>query len=452
MPRDNFSKAVQDTLRQRVANRCSNPDCRVQTTGPATKGDKITNIGIAAHITAASPKGPRFSAQLSKADRTSLENGIWLCSNCATKIDRDTGMFTVAKIESWKHAAENTARQELGTKLPEASDAINMLTAAFGGPMKKMLPNAIANIHTAAASALESLDPRFKIDSTFKNGETHFELNALCEVEGKIRIESDFADEFLLKHKRLRDAGEDLEIDLKAVSLEGSNLFEEILSHANGGTLKLAAHKRKAVQKIELRSPDKTCTERFEDICGYIAGGTQSFRFEGTACDEIVSLHYERAFGSSEPVTFNFGVEHGRWIGHDVHKLAYARKIGDFFSKLSSGWTITFSLEMGGQVIQSGRAHKIGHLQFVSQQHKFFEFLDAVRIISSAINKPLKFQLDSVSAQQASAIHEAASIFEGKRVFNKDDLISPIVFEITADTDLKNIALLRTITTPLFYF
>jgi hypothetical protein len=443
MPRDNFSKAVQDILRRRVANRCSNPDCRVQTTGPATKSDKITNIGVAAHITAASPKGPRFSARLSKIDRMSLENGIWLCSNCATKIDRDTGMFTVAKIESWKHAAENTARQELGTKLPGASDAINTLTAALGGSMKKMLPNAIANVHTAAASALESLDPRFKIGSTFKDGEAHFQLNALCDVEGKINIAPEFVDEYLIKHRKLFDTGEDLEIDVKAVSFEGSKLLEEIASFTTNGTLKVMSQKRRAVQKIGLRSPDGTATDQFEDITGYLVNGTQSYRFDGAACDEILTFQYSRMYGSNEPVPLNFGVDRGKWIGQDINKLAYVKKIGSFFEKLASGWIISLSLEVGGEVVESGDAHTVDGSQFVLEQYRFFDFLNAVRTVAQAVKTPLVFTLGKVTAQQASAVHEAADIFEGRRIFQSEDIRWPIRIELIADPELKNVALLR---------
>ena len=56
--RDNFSKQVIEKLRPRVANRCSNPDCRVPTTGPNLDIQKVSNIGIAAHICATARGGP----------------------------------------------------------------------------------------------------------------------------------------------------------------------------------------------------------------------------------------------------------------------------------------------------------------------------------------------------------------------------------------------------------
>ncbi len=82
--RDEFPKPVADTLTKRVGNRCSNPDCRKRTSGPHTEDDKALNVGVAAHITAASPGGPRFDSSLTSDERKGIGNGIWLCQSCAS--------------------------------------------------------------------------------------------------------------------------------------------------------------------------------------------------------------------------------------------------------------------------------------------------------------------------------------------------------------------------------
>ena len=86
--RDEFPKPVADTLTKRVGNRCSNPDCRKRTSGPHTEDDKALNVGVAAHITAASPGGPRFDSSLTSDERKGIGNGIWLCQSC-TKLAED---------------------------------------------------------------------------------------------------------------------------------------------------------------------------------------------------------------------------------------------------------------------------------------------------------------------------------------------------------------------------
>lgn len=58
--RDDFSEEAKLILARRVNYHCSNPICGESTTGPQTNPTKSMNIGVAAHITAASPNGPRF--------------------------------------------------------------------------------------------------------------------------------------------------------------------------------------------------------------------------------------------------------------------------------------------------------------------------------------------------------------------------------------------------------
>ena len=53
--RDDFPVGMKETLAKRVGNKCSNPDCGQPTSGPHEDPAKVLNIGVAAHITAASP-------------------------------------------------------------------------------------------------------------------------------------------------------------------------------------------------------------------------------------------------------------------------------------------------------------------------------------------------------------------------------------------------------------
>ena len=107
--RDEFSSAVVETLAKRVGVRCSNPGCQRPTAGPRSDAAKVLNLGVAAHITAASPGGPRYDAKLSAEERGSVENGIWLCQNCAKLIDNDPSRFTVTVVRDWKAKSEARA-------------------------------------------------------------------------------------------------------------------------------------------------------------------------------------------------------------------------------------------------------------------------------------------------------------------------------------------------------
>jgi hypothetical protein len=111
--RDEFPKAVQEALAKRVGYRCSCPTCERPTSGPNTNPLKAVSIGVAAHVTAAAPGGPRYDPALTREQRRSIENGIWLCQTHATLVDTDEARYPVSLIRIWKGLAEETARLSL---------------------------------------------------------------------------------------------------------------------------------------------------------------------------------------------------------------------------------------------------------------------------------------------------------------------------------------------------
>jgi len=107
--RDDFTINTKDILAKRVGYRCSNPTCQKPTTGPQSDPNKIINVGVACHITAASKGGLRFDERITREERKSSENGIWLCQTCAKFIDDDPKRFHVLDLKFWKENAENDA-------------------------------------------------------------------------------------------------------------------------------------------------------------------------------------------------------------------------------------------------------------------------------------------------------------------------------------------------------
>jgi hypothetical protein len=111
--RDNFSTATKEILAKRVGFLCCNPECRRPTSGPQAAPTGVVNIGVAAHISAASEGGPRFDGSLSPEQRSDSSNGIWLCQVCAKLVDNDPLRFGREVLESWKRAAERGASMAL---------------------------------------------------------------------------------------------------------------------------------------------------------------------------------------------------------------------------------------------------------------------------------------------------------------------------------------------------
>ena len=132
MARDEFTKQTNDVLGKRVGIRCSNSNCRKLTTGPRSESQHIVNIGVAAHITAAAEGGPRYDPRLTPEQRSSPENGIWLCQNCAKLVDNDPARYTVELLRAWKNEAEFAALAEVeGRGDPQPPDTSAEVAISF---------------------------------------------------------------------------------------------------------------------------------------------------------------------------------------------------------------------------------------------------------------------------------------------------------------------------------
>ncbi len=113
--RHDFSEKIKLELAKRAGWRCSFPCCGVSTAGPK-EGDpeKGQCIGVASHICAASPGGPRYDLEMNKEERCSINNGIWMCRNHGTQIDNDDKNYSKTQLLEWKKIAEETAHANMG--------------------------------------------------------------------------------------------------------------------------------------------------------------------------------------------------------------------------------------------------------------------------------------------------------------------------------------------------
>ena len=150
--RDDFTLRTKDTLARRAGMRCSRPTCRQPTSGPHTRSDKSVNIGVAAHIKAASPKGPRYDRRLTVSHRKSIKNGIWLCQNCAKLVDNDYSAFSIRELNRWKHLAERAAKVAM-----EAS-AITSITKPRRFQVPSSIRELIVVVDIQASYVLKEMD------------------------------------------------------------------------------------------------------------------------------------------------------------------------------------------------------------------------------------------------------------------------------------------------------
>lgn len=176
--RDDFLKQTITEVAKGVGYRCSNPDCARPTVAANAEQTGIVTIGVAAHICAASPGGPRYNTAQTRDARRGKENGIWLCQNCGRLIDADPVKFTIELLTGWKRTAQERAFRELispGVPSPTeeaarigllaASDDAGAADAEFTARFQKMHAAAADDLATYTRGALWA---RAQVELTLK--------------------------------------------------------------------------------------------------------------------------------------------------------------------------------------------------------------------------------------------------------------------------------------------
>jgi len=114
--RDEFNEATKTRLAMRAGFRCSMPGCGQQTVGPSDESeDGVINVGVAAHICAAAPSGPRYAPEMPREQRRDIRNGIWLCATHGQEVDRDVARFTSATLIGYRVEHERAIQAEMNT-------------------------------------------------------------------------------------------------------------------------------------------------------------------------------------------------------------------------------------------------------------------------------------------------------------------------------------------------
>lgn len=418
MARDNFPKPIVRKLRDRVAHRCSNPECRVPTSAPK-EVDGVNNLGIAAHISAASKGGARYDPSMAKKDRISIENGIWLCSICASKIDNDEKRYTVNLLKDWRRQAEEKALQELGNKLPSNNEAIDTVAAALTGFPKNFIATAISNVHTASDNSLQNLDPRFSVKSSYIDGVPLFDIHAKENVSISMRIGREISDEYIKKYYRLVEHRDDIEIGAEYVKFDGSKLFEEVLSEKNG-VITVSSKKIDGTLKLWIVQKNTGIIYTFDDMTGFISCGTKTFSFKGKSCGNMFNFECKVPLDTSNSkVDISMSLATRAWDRVNVCDLPYFEKILSFFSRLSDGWELCTSLEIRGEKVFSGSRLNLSDIDYFQNVGTLLSYIRKCRILSEGIGCEILY-LDGVyfSEDEHRELSDAVDILEGNRVFD----------------------------------
>lgn len=426
MPRDDFPKTTINLLRKRAAGHCSNPDCQVATEGPGKDPDVAITTGIAAHIKAASPGGPRYDPGMTKAQRQSHENGIWLCAGCATRIDRDVSGHPVDLLIGWRSQAEDWACSQINRRPAREKDAVALLAGALSGSPASLSPTAIKNVHLATSQALERLDTRFHVTSTFDGEATKFTLNVKEPVDIRFNVPIADSPEWNKQLSALREYGEVATLPIASVTVLGSPLIQAVLDDGarSGGKLRFSPPSHLMSVTLIARDSEGR-SKRLVRGKGELVAGLSTMTFRASLFDGIVSFSLKRSLapGAAEG-TFTLGTDLLGWGGQDVRDLSELDEFNEFADGLSSAHEVDAQLHKGGSMIFGG-VMKTRDFDLPGDGiQAFLRHTLAVREIAIGLGTCIRVALGPCSKSESAKVKEVADIVSGRRVLVASDLSS----------------------------
>lgn len=133
--RDDFKPKIKQALALRSGYRCA--ICNALTCGPSAESETSSiNVGVAAHITAASSGGKRYDKTLTPAQRSSIENGIWLCQTHGKMIDDDVVRWTTKVLKECIKNHEHNLLAVIGVPAYSATNSLNEDNHSAGKDIK----------------------------------------------------------------------------------------------------------------------------------------------------------------------------------------------------------------------------------------------------------------------------------------------------------------------------
>jgi hypothetical protein len=388
---------------------------------------------------------------MTPTERSSINNAIWLCSNCATEIDVAPSSYPTVLLHEWKRLAEEAARQEKGKPLPHPDDARNQLVSAMTGMPTSFVGAAIKNIHDASEQVLEGLDSRFRVETSYNNKITTYTVHALEEAQCTIQVPGQLAQDWQAALQALEDHGLDVTVPAAGVRMKGSPLLERMFTDVglNSAHVSIGANKKPAAQKLKVLNPATGEIEQFDDVVGQVCIGRKSFTFQGYACGEVFSTSLNFTWEPKEKTDFTWLVNPELWCQRDIRYLPHFDKLFRLFERLVSGWEIDVELEIDGlQVLKANTTAPMSSKE-VQSMASSLHYIALVRKIAAYLDVSIKLARDwQVSQAEYVRALEVVEIIEGQAVYGRSAIQSNATCHLVARDGASNIRLLLASESP----
>lgn len=444
MPRDDFTEPVRRALRDLAGGLCSNPDCRVATQALATDGKASASIGVAAHIHAASPGGPRFLGRMSPKDRASAKNGLWLCQTCSVRVDRDTAAYPAQLLQQWRSNAADHARKQIGRRAYSNEDVSQQMTQMLTGLPATFAPSAISNVHAAAMASLNALDPRIEVRTAYAHGQVELTLQPKEPVAVTILFHPKDPQAASASIRRLLEHGEAVGFEVAGMSAKGSRLLDRLALEAKGSSsVSLEPMSRRAEMTITSCAVAKNVQPASVHLAGSLYSGSRSALFLGTAWGGLLkyrqSFPYDRSAGTVSSVSMELDLKH--WEQQPLKDLAYLDRALALIEATSNGGRFEVVLDVAGKEVLRQKTETSQPRRECQPLHAYLEFLRRTSLLARWADSDVRYSADYFPDEDTfDGVAELAHALEQSR----NEIPGKITSCVTADTGAANIALVLT--------
>lgn len=427
MARDDFTKKTKRDLRERVGGKCSKPDCMITTIAP--KGNhKLNNIGVAAHICAASKGGVRYDENMTQEQRRSINNGIWLCQNHAKEIDNNEELYTVDLLHEWKHLAEEKAKNALGLRsftLSELNQSVeNAIVSTLTGLPKNTSINSISNTHNAVNSVLGQIDDRFEYETEFTNNTPKVILHPKEDIPFKIIIKNELENS-RQQIKQLFEHGKDAKINIKNLEIKGMPLFNGFKE----GHLNILSPKKNAVNKVWLEKKETNDFLFLDDFHGKISHGIQSFTFDGSTFCNLIDMTYNFFFDENhKKPSFSMSINYHQWNNKRLIELPFFNKTHKFYKSITENLIFKMNLEIEGNSLLTATADQIS--EYFYYDYEILQYIKNTITISRLTETEILFDEKYLPTYDDIELMEELIKINKKTEITADRLTSKITTEI----------------------
>ncbi|MEN5239884.1 MULTISPECIES: hypothetical protein [Pseudomonas] len=427
---DEFTPWTKTKIRDMAGNCCSFPECRKTTVGAKKNRSGRLNIGVACHIKAASPNGPRYDPDQSSEQRSSHLNGIWMCGTHSVLVDADDSAYSVKTLVEWKRLAEERANALVDVRMFSASEmesatSIKVMRGVrdfIKADMDALTPT-FPQYAEVYKEALNELDPRFDVDIQYGGGTISHRIKAL---EPDLKLNFAVAPSVESKVRELYESGEEITLSRSEVAITGSPLFDRLQATGSENEGFFTFSGPAAHVESQLYAHDSSKEHLIYSFPCKLTVGARYLKLQGRSSDSVIDVKVSIDVKDNKS-TCEFGLSFASWQGLSINKIPYfARhvKAADIFSR----GDLKYVVEINGRDISitSGANENARNLtalhvrivSLVSEVRRFFEQVKLDFVIvdltqAADINEMLNDYAPLLKGPRSEAYVQEAPIAQG---------------------------------------